>query len=190
MKLVMPCLAMTLVLYHSVLAEGRWEVAKIGTHPSGGTFHNLQCVTGNARGDGKPGVYVVGAGLAEWRYENDTWNLQTFPSMESMYLHSVDIGNGRNDGAARLYGGGNEYAEVSYSGSWDIGDLPMSGWTVSVKVGDGRNDGIQRVYCGGSGVMRELTWNGSGWDALDLDNQPFYGTIDIGQARNDGVNRM
>ena len=73
----------------------------------------------------------------------------------------VAIGNGRNDGAMRVYGGNvNCYIyEFTYSGGVWNRIYVGPGGIVGIAIGNGRNDGVMRVYgANSSNHIYEFTW--------------------------------
>ncbi len=117
-------------------------------------------------------------------------------------MYSVTIGQGRNDGVMRVYGGNmdNHVYEFTYDvDGWiknDMGNSYYGDGVTSVTVGSGRYDGVNRVYATeywnyDITYVDEFTYSASQWN-----NSPFYFSYDtgwdvaLGNARNDGQSRV
>jgi hypothetical protein len=201
MKFSLKFLFLLIITLFSVV-PAQWRAVRVGDTP-GGQRPYCVCV-GDGRNDGKERVYVTSPDnhIYEWSYYPDSgWICSDIgegaPDHHGMI--GVTVGQGRNDGINRVYGGhANRWLyEFTYSaGQWLKDSLNPSNTSVffGVQVGDGRNDGVKRVYgFGGSAIQgREYTWDGSGdtW-TMKTASQPHYvWYFDIGDGRNDGIKRI
>ncbi len=111
-------------------------------------------------------------------------------------MDDLAVGNGRNDGVSRVYGGYRDglYEFTWSGGSWDSpvelgsGDNDMN----TLTIGNGRNDSTSRVYgTNDDSHIYEFSWLGSSWTKADVGTAggfPMHG-VAIGNGRNDGEMR-
>jgi len=202
MKLGFKSLTLLFIIASFFIAFAEWQAVRVGDTP-GGQRPYCVCV-GDGRNDGKERVYLSNFNnhIYEWSYYPDSgWICadvgEGVPDHHGMI--GVTVGQGRNDGINRVYGGhANRWLyEFTYSsGQWLKDSLRPINSSVyfGVQVGDGRNDEIKRVYgFGGSAIQgREFTWDSSGdtW-LMKTASQPHYvWFFDIGDGRNDGIKRI
>ncbi|MBI4721591.1 MAG: hypothetical protein HY769_01060 [Candidatus Stahlbacteria bacterium] len=120
---------------------------------------------------------------------NGAWRINTIAGGGG---DGIDVGQGRNDGANRVYVvSGNSIREYSYTGgNWGFAALPSGGADFGcgdVVVGKGRNDGIYRVYAGGAyGGIVEFTYTGGSWNPSVVSSRGYIESLLIGDGRNDG----
>ena len=202
MKLNLKSLTLLFIIASFSIALAEWQAVRVGDTPGG---QRPYCVyVGDGRNDGKERVYLSNFDnhIYEWSYYPDSgWICSDIgegvPDHHGMI--GVTVGQGRNDGINRVYGGhANGWLyEFTYSGGQWLKDSlrPInSSVYFGVEVGDGRNDGAKRVYgFGGSAIQgREFSWDNSGdtW-TMKTASQPHYvWFFDIGDGRNDGIKRI
>ncbi len=170
--------------------------------PNGGMYG---VYVGAGRNDGVQRVYASNANgtqrdgqIYEFTWTGSTWSKAVVGIGATNWgMDQVVVGNGRNDGTQRVYGGNLDgfLYEFSWTGSaWsrsqiDLG-VGLSGTYFPV-IGAGRNDGVQRLYVGNDNFgIYELTWTGSAWSEVKIGVGTRYGRgVALGPGRSDGVNR-
>jgi len=184
--------------------NGAWSVVEL-PQPTD-VLWSQYCGVGPGRNDDTMRVYATiehhpaaPARIFEWTFRNNAWQLDGSFGQASSSYNGLDIGDGRNDGAQRLYVGssdGHTYEFTYENGAWvrrDIGSVPEgAGFVV---VGKGRNDNINRVYAGGrDGYLYEFTYSSGIWlrEGVRIDTTAGWGVgpIAIGDVQNDGRNRV
>jgi uncharacterized repeat protein (TIGR02543 family) len=118
------------------------------------------------------------------------------------WMYGVAIGQGRNDGVVRVYGGNmdNHAYEFTFgSGAWstmDIGNSSRGDGITSVTIGPGRYDGVHRVYASeywnyDITNLDEFTYSGAQWSRFSSYFSYKIGyDVALGVGRNDGENRV
>ncbi len=201
MKLSFKSLTLLLIIAAFSIALAEWRAVQVGYTPGG---QRPYCVyVGDGRNDGKERVYLSNYDnhIYEWSYYPDSGWLcmdigEAVPNHHGMI--SVAVGQGRNDGVNRVYGGhANGWLyEFTYSqGQWLKDSLnPQSNFVFGIDVGDGRNDNITRVYGYGGFTVpgKEWTYDASGdsWAMIPCSQPHYVWFPSIGEGRNDGVTRI
>ncbi len=141
--------------------------------------------------------------------EVGAWSIVKIGSSDQR-MYSVAVGDGRNDGVMRVYGGNEDNHVYEFSCSddaWTKGDISQinCGFGISsVAIGNGRYDHVNRVYvaknsiCGISYVGEgEYTYAGAQWNGYSFDFGDFnfshdigWSAVGLGAARNDSVSRV
>ena len=200
MKLRLSFLTLLIIALFMVV-QAQWRAVRVGDTPGG---QRPYCVAiGDGRNDGKERVYLSNFDnhIYEWSYYPDSgWICEAIgegaPDHHGMI--SVLVGQGRNDGINRVYGGhANGWLyEFTYSqGQWFKDSLnPRSTFVFGIGIGAAHNDNINRVYgFGGFSVQgREYTFDspGDSWNMITCSQPHYVWYFDIGDGRNDGTKRI
>lgn len=193
-------LKLSILLIFTVV-QSQWRAVRVGDTPGG---QRPYCIAiGDGRNDGKERVYLSNYDnhIYEWSYYPDSgWRCLAIgegaPNHHGMI--SVVVGQGRNDGINRVYGGhanGWLYEFTYFQGQWLKDSLtPSSNFFFGIGIGDGHNDNVNRVYgFGGFSVPgKEYTWDSSGttWSMRTCSQPHYVWFFDIGDGRNDGIKRI
>jgi hypothetical protein len=171
---------------------------------SDGTFGSA---VGDGRNDAILRLYlgVFDAGPFQYHVYEFSWNgagweasqVANIGSGPAAQVMGVAVGDGRNEGANRLYVvvRGSEVREFIYDGSaWvQTANIPVGSELFNVVIGDGHGDGLNRLYIAQytpSRVM-EAEFDGATWQTALVGNVagPVF-RVDVGDARGDGLNRV
>ncbi|MEW6516299.1 MAG: T9SS type A sorting domain-containing protein [candidate division FCPU426 bacterium] len=193
--ILIPALGLT-GLPSTVLAV--WELNTIsGTN----TFRDVTVTAGR---DGSAGVYLYAVGddqyLHEYQWDGFGWNGGTVGTATGDILSGVAVGEGRNNGEARIYASGynNRLMDYFYNGtSWEMYQTSgLSQNLLSCVVGKGRNlNPSNFIYTGSAdNFVKEFEWNG--FFSMYLSNNAGTDVGDdavsvaLGYGRNDLVPRL
>jgi hypothetical protein len=170
-----------------------WEgPLDVGGSPTGAEIHNV--TIGPGRGDGQNRLYAASYDnkLYEIWYDGTSWQQMVVGTMNNLGMHAY-VGDGRNDGVARVYGASTQTLyEYTWNGTgWSavtIGNMPG---VHELTVGKIRNDGLNRVYGASisTGTYEANFTNGS-WTISQMGDTGDARGLEIGVGRNDGTSRL
>jgi hypothetical protein len=139
--------------------------------------------------------------LYEFSWNGSGWDalpVATIGSGPASQVMAVAVGDGRNEGANRVYVvvRGSAVREFTYdycSGWTQTADIPIGSELFSLSIGDGQNDGTNRLYIAQLNPSRllEATFDGTQWqtEVVGTLSQGIF-RVRVGDARGDGVNRV
>jgi beta-lactam-binding protein with PASTA domain len=158
----------------------------------GGWVHGIDMQAG--RNDGVTRVYTANQGngaVYEYSWNGSAWTKLSVGNTGD--ARNLRVGQGRNDGAFRVYvaaGNSNVY-EYSWTGTaWQgvsIGSAGVGGVKVQSITAKAKGDNIVRIYAAAAdGGVYEYNWTGSGWQTTPMGLATAYM---YGLAVGDGLNR-
>ena len=181
-----------LLLLPGLAFAGDFVCRQIGETSGGGDL-----VLAPGRNDGVNRLYVNGAGMFEYSWQDSVWHKDTLEAVSGWVHKAVAAGFGRNDGICRIYARWPlGLCEYTYNGGvWTkvmIDNLNLEGNAIA--LGDIKNDDTIRVVAGiWDSLIVAYTYQSAGntWKAetLGTTNNEIHG-ITVGQGRNDDTNRV
>ncbi len=165
---------------------------QVAVSDSGMEVHDM--AMGVGRGDGKLRLYDAShdARIYEIWHDATGWNQRVVGILDGMAMHTA-VGDGRNDGVARLYAVSvTSLYEFTWTGSTlnQLYLVPIPG-AHGVVVGQARNDGRNYVYSASisTGTYEASFQNGS-WNVANMGDSGDARNLYLGIGRNDGVVRV